>query len=142
MKEKEFISKWTGSLSEGGIRKFPDDFPAEGSYEEIKLPGKSLVIGEEFFGNFEVLTIDGTAVLQADSQSKAKYIVYASRNKITDLKIPKNPEEIKKTVSRYENHLDSIIKDIEADYKKNFPGEKRSNALVNEIFRVLNLNRY
>ena len=142
MKEKEFISKWTTSISENGIRKFPDDFPVEGAFENIELPGKSLVIGEEFFGNFEVLTIDGTAVLQADNQSKAKYIVYSSRNKITSLKIPKNPDDVKTSVSKYENYLDSIIKDIDADYKRTFPGEKRGNALVNEIFRVLNLNRY
>ena len=142
MNEKEFITKWTSSLSEKGIRKFPGDFTSEGETEKIELPGKSLVIGEEFFGNFEVLTIDGTAVLQADSQSKAKFIVYSGRNKITALDVPKNPDEIKSSVSKYEGYLDSIIKDIEADYKKNFPGEKRGNALVNEIFRVLNLNRY
>jgi len=140
--EKEFISKWTDSLSNSGIRKFPDDFLTDGEFENIKLPGKQLVIGEEFFGNFEVLTIDGAAFLQADSQSKAKYIVYSSRNKITELKIPKSPDEMKSIVSKYENYLDSIIKDIESDYKKTFPGEKRSNAMVNEIFRVLNLNRY
>ncbi len=142
MKEKEFITKWTTSLSEDGIRKFPDDFTKESKVEKIELPGKSLVIGEEFFGSFEVLTIDGTAVMQADSQSKAKFIVYASRNKITKLNIPENPEEVKSSVSKYENYLDTIIKEIEADYKKTFPGEKRGNALVNEIFRVLNLNRY
>ncbi|MGA7837456.1 MAG: hypothetical protein WB996_05775 [Ignavibacteriaceae bacterium] len=142
MKEKEFITKWTTSLTEDGIRKFPDDFTKESKVEKIELPGKSLVIGEEFFGSFEVLTIDGTAVMQADSQSKAKFIVYSSRNKITKLNIPENPEEVKSSVSNYENYLDTIIKEIEADYKKTFPGEKRGNALVNEIFRVLNLNRY
>jgi len=142
VKEKEFITKWTTSLSEDGIRKFPDDFTKESKVEKIELPGKSLVIGEEFFGSFEVLTIDGTAVMQADSQSKAKFIVYSSRNKITKLNIPENPEEVKSSVSKYENYLDTIIKEIEADYKKTFPGEKRGNALVNEIFRVLNLSRY
>jgi len=142
VKEKEFITKWTISLSEDGIRKFPDGFTKGNKVEKIELPGKSLVIGEEFFGSFEVLTIDGTAVMQADSQSKAKFIVYSSRNKITKLNIPENPEEVKSSVSKYENYLDTIIKEIEADYKKTFPGEKRGNALVNEIFRVLNLNRY
>ncbi len=142
MKEKEFITKWTTSLSDEGIKKFPDDFTTGGDADKIELPGNSLVIGEEFFGTFEVLTIDGTAVLQADSQSKAKFIVYASRHKIKELNVPKNPNEVKSSVSEYENYLDTIIKEIEADYKKTFPGEKRGNALVNEIFRVLNLNRY
>jgi hypothetical protein len=140
--EKEFISKWTASLSENGIKAFPEDFKDNKSSEEIKLPGKTLVIGEEFFGNYEVLTIDGTAVLHAENQYKAKYIVYSSRKKNTSIKIPVKSEDIKIAVAKYENYLDSIIKEIEADYKKSFPGEKRNNDLTNEIFRVLSLNRY
>ena len=142
MKEKEFITKWTGSLTEQGIKNFPGEFFSGSEFEEISLPGKTLVIGEEFFGNYEVLTIDGAAVLQADSHGKAKFIVYASRNKVNTLRVPKKPEEIKSTLGKYESYLDSIIKEIEADYRKIFPGEKRSNAVVNEIFRLMNLNRY
>ena len=142
MIEKEFISRWTVSLSENGIKAFPEDFLENMTTEEIKLPGRTLVIGEEFFGNYEILTVDGTAVLQAESQYKAKYIVYSNRKKNTSVKIPVRSEDIKTTVAKYENYLDSIIKEIEADYKKSFPGEKRSNDLTNEIFRVLSLNRY
>ena len=142
MIEKEFISKWTVSLSENGIKTFPEDFLGNMTTEEIKLPGKTLVIGEELFGNYEILTVDGTAVLQAESQYKAKYIVYSSRKKNTSVKIPVKFEDIKTSVAKYENYLDSIIREIEADYKKFFPGEKRSNDLTNEIFRVLSLNRY
>ena len=142
MTEKEFISKWTSSLSRNGIKTFPEDFEDKKSAVEIKLPGKTLVIGEEFFGNYEVLTIDGTAVLHAENQYKAKYIVYSSRKKNTSVKIPVKFEDIKTSVAKYENYLDSIIREIEADYKKFFPGEKRSNDLTNEIFRVLSLNRY
>jgi hypothetical protein len=140
--EKEFISKWTVSLSEKGIKTFPEDFLENLTTEEIKLPGKTLVIGEELFGNYEVLTVDGTAVLQAESQYKAKYIVYSNRKKSPSVKIPVKSEDIKSTVAKYENYLDSIIKEIEADYKKSFPGEKKCNDLTNEIFRVLSLNRY
>lgn len=142
MIEKEFISKWTASLSEKGIKTFPEDFWENNAAEEITLPGKILVIGGELFGNYEVLTADGTAVLQVESQYKAKYIVYSSRKKNTSVKIPVNSEDIKFAVAKYENYLDSIIKEIEVDYKKSFPGEKRSNDLTNEIFRILNLNRY
>ena len=133
MKEKEFVSKWTSSLTENGIKKFPEDFLVGDITEEIHLPNKTLVIGEVFFGNYEVLTADGAAVLQAESLYKAKYITYSSRTKTGSVKIPLNDDHIKTTVAQYESYL---------DYKKNFPGEKRSNALINEIFRVLNLNRY
>lgn len=142
MKEKEFISKWITSLSGDGIKIFPEDFLTNEELYYISLPGKTLVAGQEFFGNYEVLTIDGAAVLQADSQYKAKYIVYSSRSKTTLLKIPQHENQIKSIVCKYESYLDSTIKEIESDYKKSLPGEKRSNAVVNEIFRVLNLNRY
>ncbi len=142
MKEKEFISKWTSLLSEDGIKKFPEDFLTTEELNEIVLPGKTLVTGQEFFGSYEVITVDGAAVLQADSQHKAKYIVYSSRSKITLLKIPRDENQIKLVVNRYESYLDSIIREIEFDYKKTFPGEKRNNAIVNEIFRILNLYRF
>lgn len=142
MKEKEFISKWTSSIKENGIKKFPKDFLADEATEEINIPPKTLVIGQEFFGSYEVLTVDGTAVLQAESLYKAKYITYSSRAKVGSVKIPRDIDQIKKSVMKYESYLDSIIKEIESDYKYAFPGEKRSNALTNEIFRVLNLNRY
>ena len=142
MKEKEFTSKWITSLREKGIKKFPDDFLINEITEEINLPSKTLVIGQEFFGSYEVLTVDGAAVLQAENLHKAKYITYSSRTRTSSVKIPKNDDHVKTLVTQYENYLDSIIKEIESDYKKNFPGEKRSNALTNEIFLVLNLNRY
>ena len=142
MKEKEFTSKWITSLREKGIKKFPDDFLINEITEEINLPSKTLVIGQEFFGSYEVLTVDGAAVLQAENLHKAKYITYSSRTRTSSVKIPKNDDHVKTLVTQHENYLDSIIKEIESDYKKNFPGEKRSNALTNEIFLVLNLNRY
>ena len=142
MKEKEFILKWTSSIAENGIKKFPEDFLADEATEEINIPPKTLVIGQEFFGNYEVLTVDGTAVLQAESLYKAKYITYSSRVKAISVKIPRDIGQIKNSIIKYESYLDSIIKEIESDYKNLFPGEKRSNALTNEIFRVLNLNRY
>ena len=126
LKEKEFISKWTSFLTEKEIKKFPEDFLADEITEEITLPSKTLVIGQEFFGSYEVLTVDGAAVLQAESLYKAKYITYSSRAKTSFVKIPKNEHLIKTIVTQYESYLDSIIKEIESDYKKIFPGEKNS----------------
>ena len=90
----------------------------------------------------QVLTADGNAIMQVSSQNKAKYLVYASRFKLTSVKIPTDEMQLKSVITKYESCLDAIIKEIEADYKKIFPGEKRSNNFVNEIFRILNLNRY
>lgn len=142
MTDKEFINKWTSTLSDRGLKNFPADFLGNENVEVIELPGKTLVTGHEFFGEFEVLTVDGNAVMQVTSLNKAKYIVYTNRLKLTTVKIPVDDVQLKAVLTKYESYIDSIIKEIEADYKKIFPGEKRSKNLVNEIFRILNLNRY
>jgi hypothetical protein len=55
--------------------------------------------------------------------------------------IPAAENDLISAVSEYEEYLDSIIRKIESDYKVNFPDEKNSNEVVNEIFRVMNLLR-
>lgn len=142
MTEKEFISGWTKKIAEAGIKNFPDDFIKDLSTEVFKLPGKTLVIGQEFFGSHEILTIDGDSFLQVSSYSKAKYIVYANRLKPKIIKIPLLVSEIKTIVSNYEIYLDGILKEIKIDYNKIFPDGKNSIMSVNEIFKILNLNRY
>ncbi len=142
MTEKEFISEWIKKISKEQTKKFPEDFANFKDYNEIELPGKTLVIGQQFFGSFEVITVNGSLVLHAESHDKAKYIVYANKEKPATIKIPSDENEIKKAVSQYEKYIDSIIKQIETDYKKKFPGIKNSAGVVNEIFRVLNFTRY
>lgn len=142
MTEKEFVAWWTNKLWSGGIKIFPDDFKKPAELKEVSLPGKALVIGEEFFGAFEILTVDGNQVYQAGNHNEAKYIIYANRLKPAAVKVPLNDQEIKATNSLYEKYLDSIIKEIENDYKIKFPLSKNFNMIANEIFRILNLTRY
>ena len=142
MSEKEFISNWTARLYSEGIKSFPYDFIKFNEHKEIRLPGKTLVIGEELFGSYEILTVEGIAVLHAESYTQAKFILYANRNRPEIMHIPAVEEELKSAVSKYEEYLDSIIRNIESDYKENFPDDKNFNAAVNEIFRIMNLNRY
>ena len=141
MNEKEFVSNKTKELVEIGLKSFPDDFMETESTYELELPGKTLVMGEEFFGAYEILTIDGTLVLQAENLDKAKYIIYSNRTKPKNIVIPKEETEIKSSISKYRSYLDSLIKKIESDYKKQFPGEKNFNLVTNEIFKLLNLSR-
>ena len=142
MTEKEFISGWTNKISNEGIKTFPGEFINKSDNVIVKLPGKALVIGKEFFGSFEILTVDGSPVLHADSHVKAKYIIYANRMKPGEIIVPKDENGIKQSVTLYENYLDEFIKLIGIDYKKNFPGGKNSISVVNEIFKMLNLIRY
>ncbi|MGA7722331.1 MAG: hypothetical protein WCA84_14265 [Ignavibacteriaceae bacterium] len=106
------------------------------------MPGKALIIGGSFFGSFEILTTDGIVFLHADSQLKAKYIIYSNRNKPSKIIIPDKEPEIKDAVENYAKYLDELIIRIELDYKKCFPAGKGSTLLVNNIFKILNLTRY
>lgn len=142
MNEKEFISEWINKISKEQTKIFPNDFANLSNSDEIELPKKTLVIGQEFFGSFEVLSVNGSLVLHAENHDRAKYIIYANKEKPAKIKIPKDENEIKNAVSEYEKYLDSIIKQIETDYKKNFQGMKNSSGVVNDIFRVLNFTRY
>jgi hypothetical protein len=141
MNEKEFISSWVSKLASDGIKNFPADFISINNYSELKLPGKTLLIGEELFGRLEIITSDGNSVLHANGYSQAKFILYANRNTPGLILIPSDESELKKAVQMYEAYLDSIIKNIENVYKKTFPEEKNSKLAVNEIFRQLNLVR-
>jgi len=124
------------------LKNFPDDFLGTDSVNSMAMPGKTLVIGGSFFGSLEILTTDGTLFTNADSNIIAKYIIYSNRNRPPKINIPKNEIDTKNAVDKYENYLDNIIKQIEADYKKTFPGGKDSALLINNIFKILNLTRH
>ncbi len=142
MTEKDFISNWTKQITEAGIKSFPQDFDSFKNYDELILPGKTLVIGQEFFGSYEILNIDGTLVYHAQNHLTAKFIVYSNRLKPTKVKIPKDDQMKKDLITKYENYIDSLIRQIESEYKKNFNDGKNSSSVINNIFRNLNLIRY
>lgn len=141
MNEKEFISSWVLNLTSEGIKNFPADFISINNYTELKLPGKTLLIGEEFFGKYEIITADGNSVLHANSYLQTKFIIYSNRNKPGVILIPLDESELKGAIQIYESYLDSIIKSIEKTYNGSFYEAKNSKFVVNEIFRQLNLVR-
>jgi len=140
--EKEFIAKTVETLKKKGIKIFPDEFLSSSALKTISVPVKVLIMGEEFFGSFEILTADRKAVYQASTYSQAKYLIYASRKKTAEINIPLSEEEIKQSVLQYEKYLDSLMKEIVSIYKKNFPEGKNSLFIMNEILMILNLVRY
>jgi hypothetical protein len=136
------VANWTKKISDEGIKSFPDDFIAIPATLEISLPGKALVIGGSFFGSIEILTTDGNLFLHADSHIKAKYIIYSNRNRPPKITLPEKESEIKTVVEKYESYIDQLIKQVELDYKKTFPGNKDSAQIINNIFKLLNLIRH
>lgn len=142
MAEKDFIIKWVDELS-NSIKSFPQDFLLDlSNCRKFSLPKKTLLLGNEFFGAYEILNVDGSLFSQAESFDLAKYIIYGNRNKPENILIPIDTEEIKKATALYEKYLEELIKKIESDYKKSFSGDKNYLSAVNEIFRRVNLTRH
>jgi hypothetical protein len=141
MSEKEFIHKHAEQLSKE-LRRFPDDFMGKEECVEFELPGKTLILGEEFFGRYEIITPDGTPVLHIDNFDKANYIVYASRGKQDKIRIPVKKESIKQVLDSYRIYLDNLVKKLELDFKESFPASKNFNAVSSAIFRKLNIVRH
>lgn len=139
--EKEFINSWVQKLT-GNFKQFPDDFLNSENTKSIIIPPKSLVIGQEFFGSIEVTSTDASFILHAESYEEAKYLVYASRRKSETIVIPLDFKEMVNAVKEYEQYLNSVMKNIEYDYRNVFPLQKNSSFVINEIFRILNILRY
>lgn len=138
---KIFVEYWKNKLLSDGIKIFPDDFLDDIETTFITIPAKSLILGSEFFGTYEVITTDGEIIAQAESYNEAKYFVYASRQRKSQIKFPVNKNYIALIVKNYELYIDKIISDISEDYRKSFKDQKELNP-VSEILKTLNLVRY
>ena len=142
MNEKIFIENWINKVQSVGIKKFPFHFIDELQIDIIAIPVKTLVIGTEFFGAFEIRTTDGESVYQASDYAEAKFFLYSSKERNGKAYLPKNKSMIKNLVDIYDNYLDDLLNQIKFDYKKNFPEGKNRQVISNEIFQKLNLIRY
>ena len=58
------------------------------------------------------------------------------------IKVPVKEAELKTIVEQYEGYIDQLIRQVELDYRKSFPGNKDSAQIINNIFKILNLTRY
>ena len=140
--EKEFTKEWIEELRSGKLKSFPGDFLSSDELEEINIESKQLVLGSELFGSYELLDSESNVIHQADSLEKAKYLLYASRTKPEKVVIPKTEDEIRSSTKKYENHLDSLLKEFEFSFKGEFPDSKNFLAASNYLFNALNLKRY
>ncbi|NWG27409.1 MAG: hypothetical protein HXY48_02610 [Ignavibacteriaceae bacterium] len=141
MSEKDFIFSKSKELSLSGIKNFPLDFLHFKNFSEIEVPDKVLVLGKEFFGSYEVSSATGDFVMTFNNEFEAKYVVYASRNRKNNIKIPKELSVIKKAVEEYELYLDRLLLEIKKDYLKKINNGKNFSSVSNEIFKKLNLTR-
>jgi len=142
LNEKTFIEHWLSKIQSSGVKQFPFHFIDESKLDIISIPIKTLMIGQEFFGAYEIITTDGESVYHASNYDEAKFIVYSSKERNGKTYIPKDRSVIKTIVNSYNNHLDDILNQIKKDYKNIFQDGKNLNAISNDIFQKVNLIRY
>ena len=142
MNEKYFVDNWISKVQTAGIKQFPHHFIDETQIDIISIPAKTLVIGHEFFGSYEIITTDGESVYHASNHAEAKFIVYSSKERNGKAYLPKDKSIIKNLVDTYNKYLDDLLGQIKKDYRKMFPEGKNVQAVSNEIFQKLNLIRY
>jgi len=139
--EKEFIAETVEHHLRKGLKVFPADFVKTTFVETLDIPKKTLILGEELFGSFEIITTDGSQVLLTDNLMKGKFIVYASCNANGLIEIPQDKKIVEIAVEQYENYIDFILLDIQKDFKTAFPESEINLDVVNEVFKKLNLLR-
>jgi hypothetical protein len=140
--QKDFVNKWITEIKISRLKKFPGEFMNINDGEIINLPGRQLVMGPEMFGAYEITDTSGNPYYQTGDYIKAKYVLYANRDLPKELLIPNEESKLKEVVKKYEKHLDEIVKEIENDFKINFPDAKHFLSVSNQIFNSLNLQRY
>ena len=141
MNEKKFIEKWVEEIENNLLAKFPDDFIKEIETKNFKLPGRSFSITSELFSQFELMDIDENRIIQTEDYYLVKFLLYANRTKPNLVSIPKERDEVKVTIKKYEKLLDSIIKDVMENIKVVLPNSDPLK-LSNQIFNLINLKRY
>jgi hypothetical protein len=142
MSEKDFIKHWVDKLTSEEIKSFPQEFINGEVCTSLALPGKALVISNEFFGSYEITTIDGEAFYLTNNYEEAKYIIYANRTKPISIMAPEEKNDFEVINNRYEDYLALFIHKINEFYQKNFSGENNFHSVINEIFRRLNIIKY
>jgi len=142
MLEKDFIKIWTDKIKDGMLKDFPGEFIGSASAKEVELPGRMLILGPELFGTFEITDSRGNPYLQTVNFQKVKFYLYANRSLPLKIMVPDAENDIAQAVKDYEKFLDSLVTEIEKDFRKNFPESKSFNSVSNQIFSMLNLQRY
>lgn len=142
MNKKSFVDNWIIRIESEGVKDFPTQFINNDQLQVFTIPQKTLIIGSEFFGSYEVLSTEGELVFQASNLDEAKFFIYSSRKRDGKAYLPKNKSLIKNLVNIYNQYLDDLLSQIQKDFKKIFPNDKDVHIIASQIFQKLNLIRY
>jgi len=142
LNENLFIESWVNKILKDGIKKFPQDFIDQSLLELFTIPVKTLVMGREFFGFYEIITTNGEQVFQAANIDEARFFIYSAKERNGKASLPLDRSMARPVVDAYNLILDDLIEQIKKDYRINFPEGKNFLSVSNEIFQKLNLIRY
>ncbi|MFC2084779.1 hypothetical protein ACFLS9_06960 [Bacteroidota bacterium] len=142
MTYRNFEKKWIKKIEKELLKKFPDEFIRISDSTKISLPETTLILGNEFFGNYEIMDSNGNSYFKSQDIYDIKYILYANRNTPKSILKPKDHDKLISAVKEYERLLDSILKEMEREFKTVFPGSKIFSRTSGRIFSNLNLHRY
>ena len=141
MTEKDFAAQYVEKIKRE-LKNFPDDFLGKDDCEELLLPGKLLFLPSPLFNCYQIIDEAGETIYSTDDQYRAKYVIYANRTKPVRLRMPKTDLRVYEIVRDYERYLDALLKEIETEFKKNFPNSKGFRRISAQIFNSLNLIRH
>ena len=141
MTEKEFTAKWIDKIKTE-LKNFPEDFIKSDKCEVKELPGKILFLPSPLFNSYQIIDEMGETILSTDDHFKAKYVIYANRTKPKQVKIPNTDLRIYEVVRDYEKHLDKFLKEMEKEFKQEFPNSKGFKRISAQVFNTLNLIRH
>jgi hypothetical protein len=101
-----------------------------------------LTKGDEFFGEFEVINSRRNVVHSTPSVYEAKYVVYASRERVAEVPVPLSNDIIIATVRAYEKHLDELMTLIAGRYSTAFPEGRNAAVTATECLRLIDVVRF
>ena len=141
MTEKDFAAQWIEKIKKE-LKNFPNDFLMKDNCDVLKLPGKVLFLPSPLFNSYQIIDETGETILATDDHFKAKYVMYANRTKPNEVQIPNTDLRIYEIVRDFEKHLDNFLKEMEKDFKSNFPNSKGFKRTSTQVFNSLNLHRH
>ena len=141
MTEKDFVAKWIDKIRVE-LKKFPNDFIKNAECTVMSVPQKLFIFPPPLFNTYQIIDEGGETIYSTDDQYRAKYIIYSNRSRPAEIKIPVKDLQVYEIVRDYEKHLDSFLKEMEAEFKKLWPTSKAFHRISLQVFNSLDLLRH
>lgn len=141
MTEKDFTARWIEKIRVE-LKKFPGDFIKNEEHTILSVPQKLLIFPPPLFNTYQIIDEAGETVYSTDDQYKAKYVIYANRTRPAEIKLPVKDLRFYEIVRDYEKHLDTFLKEMEVEFRKQWPASRAFHRISLQVFNSLDLIRH